>query len=104
VKKNDGLMALHEKCKAAARRAGLELEKRKYMPHVTLAYLRHTPPERVIAFETRTSRFYIFLNYLIPVLSADLKSNCGACSKVPGLARDDKKRLTKPSVVKSSDV
>ena len=57
VKKNDGLLALHEKCKVAARRAGLELEKRKFMPHVTLAYLRHTPPERVIAFETRTSRF-----------------------------------------------
>ena len=57
VKKNDGLLALHEKCKVAARRAGLELENRKFMPHVTLAYLRHTPPERVIAFETRTSRF-----------------------------------------------
>ena len=57
VKKNDGLMALHEKCKAAARRAGLTLEKRNYKPHVTLAYLRHTPPDRVIAFETRTSRF-----------------------------------------------
>ena len=57
VKQNDGLMALHEKCKIAARRAGLVLEKRKYMPHVTLAYLKHTPPDRVIAFETRTSRF-----------------------------------------------
>ncbi len=57
VARNAGLTALHDKCKAAARRAGLNMERRQYRPHVTLAYLKHTPPDRVIAFETRTSRF-----------------------------------------------
>ena len=58
VKSSPPLAALHEKCRAAARRAGVTMEKRKYMPHVTLAYLREFPPiDRVIAFEKRLSRF-----------------------------------------------
>ncbi|MEP3889376.1 MAG: RNA 2',3'-cyclic phosphodiesterase [Hellea sp.] len=58
VKENPALLRLHEHCKTAARRAGVRLEKRKYLPHVTLAYLRPTTPlERVIAFEKRLSRF-----------------------------------------------
>lgn len=79
VKKNDGLLALHEKCKAAARRAGLNLEKRNYRPHVTLAYLKHTPPERVIAFETRTSRFNTkpFLVDEMELISSWQKTNGG---------------------------
>jgi len=34
------------------------VEKRNYLPHVTLAYLKATTPlERVVAFEKRLSRF-----------------------------------------------
>ena len=58
VKESPALLRLHEHCKAAARRAGVIMEKRKYQPHLTLAYLRPTTPlERVIAFEKRLSRF-----------------------------------------------
>ena len=58
VKDSPALLRLHAHCKAAARRAGVQMEKRKYQPHVTLAYLRPaTPIERVIAFEKRLSRF-----------------------------------------------
>ena len=58
VKDNPGLTDLHQHCKNAARRAGLTLEKRNYLPHVTLAYLKATTPlDRVIAFEKRLSRF-----------------------------------------------
>lgn len=58
VKQSDKLHSLHEKCRAAARRAGVSMEKRKYMPHVTVAYLPEFPPlDRVIAFEKRLSRF-----------------------------------------------
>lgn len=58
VKDSPALIRLHEHCKTSARRAGIIIEKRKYHPHVTLAYLRPTTPlERVIAFEKRLSRF-----------------------------------------------
>jgi len=58
VKDNPGLTRLHQHCKNAARRAGITLEKRNYLPHVTLAYLKATTPiDRVIAFEKRLSRF-----------------------------------------------
>ncbi len=58
VKPNAALGRLHAHCKSAASRAGIKLDRRVYKPHVTLAYLRaNTPPERVIAFEKRTSRF-----------------------------------------------
>ena len=58
VAPNPALERLHAHCKAAAGRAGLTLEKRRYKPHVTLAYLSSTtPPERVVAFEKRASRF-----------------------------------------------
>jgi len=58
VKDSPSLLRLHEHCKSAARRAGIIMEKRNYLPHVTLAYLRSTTPlERVVAFEKRTSRF-----------------------------------------------
>ena len=58
VKENAGLRSLHQHCKHAARRAGITLEKRNYLPHLTLAYLRATTPlDRVIAFEKRLSRF-----------------------------------------------
>jgi 2'-5' RNA ligase len=52
------LTALHEKCKKAARLSGLEIEKRVYTPHITLAYLRRNPDIMEIAkFERRLSGF-----------------------------------------------
>ncbi len=58
VKDSPALLQLHEHCKHAARRAGVKMDKRKYHPHLTLAYLKSTTPlERVIAFEKRLSRF-----------------------------------------------
>jgi RNA 2',3'-cyclic 3'-phosphodiesterase len=41
------LRLLAQRSEAAARRAGLKPERRKYLPHVTLAYLRRPEPERV---------------------------------------------------------
>lgn len=44
-------------CERAARRAGLKPEKRKFAPHVTIAYLNASPLERVHAFEARLGLF-----------------------------------------------
>ena len=50
VEPSPALEALHARCEAAARRAGLPGEKRAYRPHVTLAYLRRPEPDRVAAW------------------------------------------------------
>jgi len=47
VAENAELRRLAEACESAARRAGLKPEKRRYRPHVTLAYLRHPDPAEV---------------------------------------------------------
>ena len=58
VKESKPLMTLHKHAKHAARRAGIELEKRNYIPHVTLAYLaRTTPLDRIMNFEKRREGF-----------------------------------------------
>lgn len=44
------LKRLAEACESAARRAGLKPEKRRYRPHVTLAYLRRPDPAEVAAW------------------------------------------------------
>ena len=44
-------------CERAARRASLKPEPRKYVPHVTLAYLSGADLQRVHAFETRLGLF-----------------------------------------------
>lgn len=44
------LRRLAEACETAARRAGLKPERRRYRPHVTLAYLRHADPVEVAAW------------------------------------------------------
>ncbi|HET6971038.1 MAG TPA: RNA 2',3'-cyclic phosphodiesterase [Phenylobacterium sp.] len=44
------LRRLAEACEMAARRAGLKPEKRRYRPHVTLAYLRRADPAEVAAW------------------------------------------------------
>lgn len=50
VAENPGLRRLADSCETAARRAGLKPEKRRYRPHVTLAYLRHADPGQVAAW------------------------------------------------------
>ena len=47
VSETEPLRRLAEACETAARRAGLKPEKRRYRPHVTLAYLRHADPGQV---------------------------------------------------------
>lgn len=44
------LRELRDRVDAALRRAGAEPEKRRYVPHVTLARLNHASPERLGAF------------------------------------------------------
>lgn len=44
------LRRLAEACESAARRVGLKPDKRRYRPHVTLAYLRHADPVQVAAW------------------------------------------------------
>ena len=45
-----GLDRLAAKCETAARKVGLAPELRNYRPHVTLAYLKRSPPDRVAAW------------------------------------------------------
>lgn len=57
VAPNPALKALAADCERAARRCGLPAEARKFVPHVTLAYLAGATLERVIAFEKRLALF-----------------------------------------------
>lgn len=50
VQANAELSRLAEACETAARRAGLKPEKRRYHPHVTLAYTRRPNPAEVAAW------------------------------------------------------
>ena len=50
VAENERLRVLAGRCEAAARRAGLKPDGRKYHPHVTLAYLRRPDPLEVAAW------------------------------------------------------
>ncbi len=43
ISRSDALATLHEKCRSAARRAGCETPKRRFVPHVTLA--RYAPSD-----------------------------------------------------------
>lgn len=47
VTETPALKRLAAACEAAARRVGLPPDKRRYRPHVTLAYLRHPDPVEV---------------------------------------------------------
>lgn len=57
VATNAALDVLAQRCERAARRCGLKPERRKFTPHVTLAYLRGAVLDRVIAFEKRLALF-----------------------------------------------
>jgi 2'-5' RNA ligase len=50
VPENEMLNRLALKCENAAKRVGLKPEKRIYRPHVTLAYLQGSPPDRIAAW------------------------------------------------------
>ncbi len=53
VEANERLNVLAGRCRAAAERAGVPVERRDYRPHVTLAYLKpQTNPDRVGAWIT----------------------------------------------------
>ena len=58
VNPHPSLTRIHDHCRVAARRAGIEMEKRKFTPHVTLAYLKKTASiDRIIRFEQRLADF-----------------------------------------------
>ncbi len=50
VEENAALRHLQAKVETALRRAGFALEKRKFIPHVTLAYLRGVTPEAAMHY------------------------------------------------------
>lgn len=48
------LMRLHQHCRHAARRAEVQMDARKYSPHVTMAYMKpRSPLDRIVSFEQR---------------------------------------------------
>lgn len=74
VADNPALTTLAGRCERAARRAGLAPEKRKFTPHVTLAYCHGTQPDdaakfaqRLGAFRTRSwvaDRFHLYSSWM----------------------------------------
>ena len=58
VPPHPSLLRIHEHCKTSARRAKITMEKRKFIPHVTLAYMKKGAPlDRIIKFEQRLANF-----------------------------------------------
>lgn len=57
VARSDPLVHLHQKIESALVRVGLMPEERKFAPHVTLARLKDSPPERVGRFIQERSPF-----------------------------------------------
>ena len=47
---SEPLRRLAQKCETAAKRVGLKGDPRAYRPHVTLAYLKGSPPDRIAAW------------------------------------------------------
>jgi len=80
VAPNPALDRLAARCEAAARKAGLKPETRKYLPHVTLAYLRRPDPAAVAAWiqannllkspEFRIERFGLYSSWRTSETSA----------------------------------
>jgi 2'-5' RNA ligase len=55
---SEPLMKLHRACLKAARRAEIDMERRNYSPHVTLAYIRGEPRiDRIKAWEKNYNGF-----------------------------------------------
>ena len=57
VEAHPSLFNLAKACERAARRAGLKPERRRYTPHVTMAYLKRAQLDHVKAFERRCALF-----------------------------------------------
>ncbi|MEM7006420.1 MAG: RNA 2',3'-cyclic phosphodiesterase [Pseudomonadota bacterium] len=54
---DESLKALSGNCERAARRLGLPRDKRKFLPHVTLAYCHGTPPAAAEKFAAAHAEF-----------------------------------------------
>ena len=57
VERNQELQRLHGRVESALGRVGVPPDDRKFSPHVTLARLKHTPPERVGRYLTQYGLF-----------------------------------------------
>jgi 2'-5' RNA ligase len=57
VERSEMLLRLHGKVENAVQRVGLPAEQRKFTPHVTLARLKDTPPQRIRAFREAHNLF-----------------------------------------------
>jgi 2'-5' RNA ligase len=57
VEKSEPLMILHDRIESALVRVGVERERRKFTPHVSLARLRGTPSRAVGSFLARNALF-----------------------------------------------
>ena len=57
VEAHPSLFNLAKACERAARRTGLKPEGRRFMPHVTMAYLKNCDFDQVKAFERRGALF-----------------------------------------------
>jgi len=74
VEANPDLTRLHRACETAARRSGLKPERRRWVPHVTLAYLRGASEAKVAAWiqhfnllrlpPFRADRFHLYSSWL----------------------------------------
>lgn len=58
VAKSEELVVLHDRIESALVRVGLEPERRKFAPHVSLARLRATPSRAVGSFLARNALFH----------------------------------------------
>ena len=57
VRDHPDLTRLAANCERAARRVGLNRDKRKFRPHITLAYCHGTPVSEAMAFHQRHAAF-----------------------------------------------
>jgi len=74
IRSQPSLILLAKSCERAARQVGLEIERRAYVPHITLAYLTETPLDSVLDFERRhgarhipgwvADRFYLYSSWV----------------------------------------
>ncbi len=56
VEENAGLVRLHKHVRRAAREVGIEMERRNFVPHLTMAYLKPFPDvEKIAEFERKHS-------------------------------------------------
>jgi 2'-5' RNA ligase len=73
VEPHPSLLLLANSCERAARRIGIPVEKRRFSPHVTMAYLGETRLDRLLSFERRLAlyrspdwradRFYLYSSW-----------------------------------------